>query len=259
MPTKKRMNEKKILNATLTVESVTKISKNFIRILFSSNKIIEVNSDWAAPTIKLCFPLNGLITFPEMNAENKIVWQEGLRERVRTYTMLNHDKASGFITIDFVIHPVGIATNWAQHAKKGDQIGAIRIGSKTCFEAPKKWLFLGDIAALPAISYFLANLPEGHDAQAIVEIRDESDKIKFKNMECAEFILNPNEDPTVLLNALKLVNLSSEMKIIGGMESDKARVIRLYLKENHANLNLDVKLISYWRQGFAEGEFKHID
>lgn len=252
-------SEKKVLNATLTVESIATISKNFIRVLFSSNKPIELNPNWIAPVLKLLFPLNGELIFPQLNEENKIVWQAGLRERVRTYTIQDYDEQSGLMTVDFVIHPVGIATLWAQQAQVGDQIGVIRVGAKRSFEEQQKWLFLGDIAALPAISYTLAHLPEEQAVQAIVEIRDESDKLQFKNSELVTYILNPNEESDVLLNALKTIELSSAMQIWGGMETDKGRLIRNWLKDNHADLNLDVKIISYWRKGFAEGEFKHSD
>lgn len=254
-------SEKKVLNTTLSVETVERISKNFIRIVFSADKKIDLNSDWIAPVLKLLFPLNGALVFPEADAENRIVWQEGLREKVRTYSLRHYDAKTGLITVDFVVHPAGIATIWAQQAKKGDQIGAIRIGAKRSFEAPKNWLFLGDISALPAISYTLAHLPKGHQAQAIVEIRDESDKFSFINSDKVHYILNPDEQIDAILNQLKTMTLAEDLSIWGGMETDKCRLIRNWLKEQHfeLNLNREVKIISYWRKGFAEGQFKHSD
>lgn len=252
-------SEKKILNATLTVESVARISEHFLRIVFSSNKTIEVDPYWIAPVLKLLFPLNDQLVFPEADENNRIVWQAGLRERVRTYSIQHVDVKNQHIAIDFAIHEKGIATIWAQKANKGDQIGVIRVGAKRRFEAPENWLFLGDIAALPAIGYSLAQLPKDHEARAIIEVRDNSDCAIWGESEKIQYLVNPMDHVEAILNALKQVDLSQITQIWGGMETDKARLIRDWVRENHPQKTFELKVISYWRQGFAEGEFKHSD
>ncbi|WP_392564288.1 siderophore-interacting protein [Orbus wheelerorum] len=260
-------HKRSIINGILTVKQSERLSPNLIRIIFNCDKTFEFDPLWIGPHAKLLFPIKGSrdIVFPQANEENKIIWQDGTRERVRTYSIRSYNKADNTIAVDFVVHDSGIATLWAQQAKIGDCIGLIAMGAKNRFDESKQLVLLGDIAAMPAICYILENLPQGQKAIAVIEVRDEQDKLPLTITGSAQltWIVTPYGQDSQLINQLTKLNLTIDPQntiFWGGMESSIAQAIRHFLKDNFATLPSDaMHFISYWREGFAEGQFKHHD
>lgn len=260
-------HKRSVVNGLLTVKHSEQLSVNLIRIVFSCDRHIEFDPLWIGPHSKLLFPLdNNKIIFPQTNEDNKIIWQEGTRERVRTYSIRHYNQAENTITIDFVVHETGIATLWAQQAKVGDRIGLIALGAKNRFDQNKQLILLGDIAAMPAICYTLENLPLGQKATAIIEIRDQQDKlIPLSLAKSAEvnWVVTPHGQPSQLIAQMSKLNLTvnpDNTIFLGGMESSIAQAMRHFIKQQFATLPSDaINLISFWREGFAEGQFKHHD
>lgn len=260
-------HKKKAINGLLTVKSNKKLSTNLIEIVFHCDKPLEIDPLWIGPHVKLLFPLTGSqeIIFPKINEENKIVWQDGIRERVRTYSIRDYDVANNTITVYFVIHQEGIATTWAQHAKVGDKIGLVAMGSKRRFDDVSQLILLGDIAAMPAICYSLERLPPSQQAMAIIEVRDERDKeaLKLPPNGRVSWLVTPQGEPSKLIEQIKLLDVdinASNLLFWGGMESSLSQELRHFLKDYFINLSSEsTRLISYWREGYAEGQFKHHD
>lgn len=267
MNVKTSAHKRTVINGLLTVKESLKLSANLIRIVFTCDKTLNVDPQWIGPHLKLLFPLSGSkeIHFPQMNEESKIIWQEGVRERVRTYSVRNYNSVDNTMAIDFVVHQHGIATTWAQQAKAGDTIGLVAMGSKNRFDENIQLILLGDISALPAISYTLEHLPAYQKAIAIIEVRDEQDKItinvaKHAMLKCA---VTPQGEQSKLIDMVNQLNLAQDddsLVFWGGMESSVSQALRHHLKANFSQVPADsIRLISYWREGFAEGQFKHHD
>jgi len=258
-------HKRSIVNGILTVKQSERLSLNLIRIIFNCDKKCEFDPLWIGPHAKLLFPQEsgGEIIFPQTNVDNKIIWQDGTRERVRTYSIRNYNDNT--IVIDFVVHQTGIATLWAQQAKIGDSIGLIAMGAKNRFDENKQLILLGDIAAMPAICYTLEHLPAGQKAIAIIEVRDEQDKLPLALTKSAQlqWVVTPCGDDSQLINQFAKLNLSVDQQntlFWGGMESSIAQSMRHFLKDHFTALPNDaIHFISYWREGFAEGQFRHHD
>lgn len=254
-----------VVRSELIVKSIEALSKNMIRIMFSvvdRDKFI-VNPNWIGPHLKLFFPSDErqTITFPEVTEDNKVIWPEGVRERVRTYSLRAYSAQQQILTVDFVKHQSGVATLWAQQAKVGDKIGVLGMGSK-CQFTQQTLVLLGDISALPAIAYTLEHLPNDTRAVAIIEVLSEADK---QAIHCAQsnevkWIVRAPTQPSQLISTIATLNLTqpSDLLFWGGMESDLAQQVRHYLKDHYENLSRDnLQIVSYWRQGFTEGSFSH--
>lgn len=258
-------HKRTVINGLLTVNEMTTLSNNLIRIVFSCDKKLNVDPLWIGPHLKLLFPTDsGEVIFPAVNEENKVIWQEGLREKVRTYSVRYYDVANNLLTIDFVIHEKGIATTWAQHAKVNDTIGILGMGSKNKFDSAKQLVLLGDISAMPAICYTLEQLPKDQKAIAIIEVRSESDKVALNLSPLAkiEWIVSPQGTSQLIaaINQLPISTDDANLFFWGGMESSLSQEVRRSLKNDYTQLPADaIQLISYWREGYAEGEFKHHD
>lgn len=252
-----------IVNGLLTVIKVEQLSQNFIRIYFSCDKSLQINPLWIGPHLKLLFadPISKTITFPEFDEKGKVVLNENVRKLIRTYSIRKYDVITNQLVIDFAIHTNGVATLWAQGAKGGDQIGLIGMGSKNTYNQDHLVL-IGDMAAVPAICYSLEHLPNDQKASAFIEVKHQSDVMplsKNDNVEINWLITNSQQANQLIETVLK-ADLTYYPQILfwGGMESSLAQQLRHALKDKYTHLSSEaIQIISYWREGFAEGEFRH--
>ncbi|MWN32412.1 MULTISPECIES: siderophore-interacting protein [unclassified Gilliamella] len=260
---KNKIKKKTIVNSLLTVLKVEKISPSFIRVQFSSDKSFDVNPLWICPHLKLLFPdpLTGKIAFPKLDDNNKIVVDDKLRQLVRSYSVREFDSVTSQFFVDFAIHDTGLASVWSQKAKVGDQIGLISIGSKLQF-TNDYLVLMGDVSAVPAICYTLEHLPKRQKAFAFIEVNHKNDMVSLsdnKNIEVRWFVKNAG-NPYQLVDAVMNADLLGHDKLLfwGGMERSLAQSVRQAVKDKYIHLSLDAfQITSYWREGFAEGEFKH--
>ncbi|OCG01094.1 siderophore-interacting protein [Gilliamella sp. wkB112] len=252
-----------IVNGLLTVIKVEHLSSNFIRIYFSCDKSLQINPLWVGPHLKLIFadPITKAITFPGFDEKGKLLLTENVRKLARTYSIRKYDEVTNQLVIDFAIHAKGIAILWAQSAKESDQIGLFGMGSKTVFEN-SYLVLIGDIAAVPAICYSLENLPDNQKASAFIEVKHQSDVMPLPNNDNVEinWLIANSLQPNQLIDSVIAANLPTHDDLLfwGGMESSLAQQLRHAIKDKYSDLNADaVQIISYWREGFAEGEFRH--
>ncbi|OCG23478.1 hypothetical protein A9G11_05830 [Gilliamella sp. wkB108] len=251
-----------IVNALLTVLKVERISQSFIRIYFHSDKHLTVNPLWICPHLKLLFtdPVTGTITFPQLDENNKIVVNETIRRLARSYSIRGYDETTNQLLIDFAVHPKGLATLWAQHAKPGDQVGIVGTVGKVTFSG-KPVILMGDISAVPSICYTLEHLPKNQKVYAFIEVNYPSDIMPLVKQDDSQvnWLIRDQNKPNQLIDAVMAADLTSydDLLFWGGMESSLAQQLRHTIKDKYTQLSPDaVQIISYWREGFAEGEFR---
>ena len=95
----------------------------------------------------------------------------------RHYTIRRYDRDAQRLDIQFVLHGVSPATQWARDARAGDPILAEGPRGRTVVSGEADWrLFTGDETALPGIAAMIESLPAGERAFAIIEIGDREDE-----------------------------------------------------------------------------------
>jgi NADPH-dependent ferric siderophore reductase len=258
-----KINKKVIVNALLTVLNVEKISPSFIRIEFGCNKTVNIDPLWVCPYLKLLFPdpLTGLIEFPQLDANNKILVDDKLRQLVRSYSVREFDHVANQFFVDFAIHDTGLASVWSQKAKVGDQIGLIGAAGKLKF-TDDCLVLMGDISAVPAICYTLEHLPKKQKVFAFMQVNHKSDMVSLPVNKSVEvnWLVQNSDKPHQLIDAVISADLSGQDKLLfwGGMERSLAQAIRHAVQDKYTHLQPDAfHITSYWREGFSEGEFKH--
>ena len=265
MTDKPKKSKKLIVNALLTVLKVEKISPSFIRVQFSSNKPFDVDSAWVCPHVKLLFPepITGEILFPKLDEDNKIVVSDKVRQLARSYSVREFDSLTNQLFIDFAIHESGLATVWSRHAKVGDQIGLVGSAGKLSF-TDNCLVLMGDISAAPAICYTLEHLPEKQKVYAFILVNHPKDIVPLPDNENVQvnWLVQDNTKPNQLVDVVINTEFAEQDKLMfwGGMESLLAQQLRRALKDKYTQLAPEaIHITSYWREGFAEGEFKHRD
>lgn len=99
----------------------------------------------------------------------------------RRYTVRGWDRATGELTIDFVVHgDVGYAGRWATHAAPGDRL-ELR-GPAGDYSPPTTadgFLLVGDESAVPAIAACAEAVPAGAPVTVVLEVEDASGRCEI--------------------------------------------------------------------------------
>ena len=174
----------------------------------------------------------------------------------RHYTIATRDDKT--MEIDFVLHGVSPATNWARNARGGSIIEAAGPRGRTRInpEAPHHY-FLGDETALPGIFAMAESLPADANATILMEVADEKEKRAlhaaakvhiewiFRNTPAA-----PND---LLLNALQRLAPSADGAHAYLLaETSKVRAMRHWLTER-GFVREQITAEGYWRPGRVGG------
>ena len=96
----------------------------------------------------------------------------------RAYTIRRLNPTDGQVELDLVLHgDSGPASYWVTRAKIGDtlQLSAPRAGAEIS-QSIQRYILVGDITALPAMSAIAAVLPAHVQAEMFVEVADQGDE-----------------------------------------------------------------------------------
>jgi NADPH-dependent ferric siderophore reductase len=115
---------------------------------------------------------------PSFDDHVKVFFDTGAAEPARRdYTPRHIDNAACELTLEFVLHGDGPASEWAARAAPGQRL---RIGGpRGSFVVPLDYawhLLVGDETALPAIARRLEELPAGARATVVLQLADEADR-----------------------------------------------------------------------------------
>ena len=243
----------------VTVQEIIKISPSLIRIVFRGDDLSNFKSDSFDDHVKLFFPdaTTGRVVQPEMT-EQGLKFADDIKPIARDYTPRLFDLEAKTLTIDFVIHDAGPATEWAQHAKIGDQIaiGGPR-GSMVIPMTYQHYVLIGDETALPAIARRLEELPASAQATVILEVESAQNQIELKSAATMNITWlhrdgQASGQTTLFTHALESLSLPQHDYFIWvAAETQVARQLRKTLVEQYQVAKDAIKAAGYWQHGTA--------
>ena len=215
----------------------------------------------AAPTahIKVFLPAPGqdAPTMPTDTPEGRVWPEDQPRPMMRTYTPRSFDPTTNTLEIQFVLHGVGPASEWAERAQVGDKIALGGPGGRfTASLATPKWWIAGDESALPAIGMLLDALPASAAVDVHLEVASPEDEIEFSSNASASVTwhhrANPDRYGDTLVEAACAAQIDTGTQVWVGCEADAVRTIRRHMlsERNHAAELLVTR--GYWRVGEAD-------
>jgi NADPH-dependent ferric siderophore reductase len=208
------------------------ISPNFVAITFSGEDLADFSSEGFDDHIKFILP-DGTDTPPR-----------------RDYTPRRFDRARRELTIEFLLHGHGLASEWARTAGVG--AAAVIGGPKNSMVIPADYpwhLLVGDATALPAVHRRLEELPAGVRAIVRIQLDDARDR---RPLETAADL-----DLQWLSAGANLARVVRELQLPGtegfawcGCEAAQAIRVRHVLIDERRHPHEAMRVSNYWH---AEG------
>ena len=174
----------------------------------------------------------------------------------RDFTPRHFDRAQRELTIEFALHAVGPAAEWARHATAGDHLSVGGPKGSMILPTDCDWhLLVGDASARPAIHRRLEELPAGSRAIAIVHVADVRDQRAISSQ--ADLQLQWATSDAELLNALRAVQLPSERPGHEGFvwaagEASVMQTVRKIVLEEKQIAVANTRISAYWKRGAAD-------
>jgi NADPH-dependent ferric siderophore reductase len=236
------------------------------RITFHSPDFAEFSSAAADDHVKLFFPTQGQApVLPVLGPDGLSFPENAPRPVARDYTPRRFDAKSCELTIEFVLHEDGPASDWATHARPGDVIGiGGPRGSLIIPEDYDSYLLIADETGLPAIARRLEEMAPGTSVVAIIEVADRHEERHLPTAANAQITwLRRNGKPAglsgLLETAMEALTLPSvDIHAWIACEIEVARRLRNHLTEVRGLPRAQIKAVGYWKIG-AAGAHDKID
>ncbi|WP_424805665.1 siderophore-interacting protein [Rhodococcus sp. 27YEA15] len=234
------------------------LTPGMVRIVFGGTELAAFESSGIGDEyLRLHFPVpeTGKFVLPVEDPDAPRGWRypEGVAvSPCQPYTVRRFDADTNHVTIDFVVHEGGVASEWAQAAVVGDTLALTE--PRGLYEPPEgahRQIFVADATGLPALGRLIEQLPSGTSVKAIVEVVDESHKQQIDSAADVEFIWlvgsGNGVGPSQLPNVIRAMNLPTDLGYIWvAGESSMLRDIRKYLRHELKLPAARYKIIGYW-------------
>lgn len=248
------------------VVTVTRLTPHLQRVTLSGASLASFPDVGPDQRVKLLLPRKGEIRPHLADARSMrdlMTLPLGRRPIMRTYTVRHRRPEQNQLDIDFALHGhpgsgAGPATSWALTALPGDRIGLF--GPAPTYVRPPVGavhLIVGDESALPAIAAIAERLPAGARGDVIVEVEDDSDRIKLavpfgvRVWWLVRHGLAAQDSPLMmdLVRSLSLPKDNTWAWLAG--ESSVVTGMRRHLVSDRGIDRAQVTFTGYWRHGHA--------
>jgi len=158
----------------VNVRRTEHLSAKMLRVVFGGDELAGFAIESPASSVRLLLPPVGAadIVMPTWTG-NQFELPNGDRAPIRTFTPRYFDEAQLELTLDFVLHEHGAATDWAREAKTGDVVAISGPGRSEALDSDaSSHLLVGDESALPAIGQLLEAIPSTQSVEVHIEITD---------------------------------------------------------------------------------------
>lgn len=213
--------------------------------------------------VRLFFPdaRTGRLVQPIMHEDGGYAFApDDPRPHSEVYTVRAFDAARSVLTIDFVIHDGGYASEWAQAAQPGDRL--LLTSPRALYKAPadaRRQVFVCDATGLPAVCRMLEALPADVEALVIAEVAAASHRQALASPARVEaFWLEGSGNgvgPSMMAQALE--SLARERRpdyVWMAGEQKEARAVRKFVRQTLGLPADRYAILGYWTDQRAQWE-----
>ncbi|HEY0180735.1 MAG TPA: siderophore-interacting protein [Dokdonella sp.] len=238
----------------LDVRRVERLTPHMQRVVFGGDDLRGFLSAAPDDHVKLFLPnRDGELVLPTFGADGPVFPPGREPSPSRDYTPRRFDAAAGELTIDFVLHEAGPASDWARQAAPGQTLGLG--GPRGSFVVAgdfDRYVLIGDETALPAIGRWLEEMPAGVRVCARVEIPTPDDRQQLATQAELDLAWLPRDGvsaaaATRLERALEaLPDLAGDTFYWIAAESHRARAMRQWLDARGVPKEW-IRATGYWK------------
>lgn len=236
----------------------TLVTPRMLRLTVAGPEIRDVLSFACDDHLGVVFPLeDGTRNDPTYNPERQMLdWPRPMAP-MRKYTIRRHDPVAGEVDLDIVLHPGGLASDWAVDAEPGDEV--ILAGPPGSLAFPhtySHYVFAIDSTALPALARWLDEgdwiEDRGVSVEVLVDVDDPSDTdYTLREREGVTVRWLPRTGGSHLADTVAALDLTGhdpdEVFLFAAGEAGDIAPLRRWSKKN----GIAALITGYWKRGAA--------
>nr|WP_309234426.1 siderophore-interacting protein [Nocardia sp. XZ_19_385] len=233
------------------------VGSGLLRITFGGPDLDDFHSYVPDEHVRLIFPCeDGVLRLPQRDGLS-LEWGAP-RPVSREYTVRRF--GDGELDIDFAIHPGGLASEWALGVTPGTRVHiAGPPGGVVVPRTYDKYLFAGDLTALPAIARWLEWLPRTASGWAFIEVGADSEQIELTPPPGVQvrWVVRGAAEPgssNALEKTLREVKVPAGERVyvwIAG-EAGALRPLRRWVRSELGVGPKNFLIAGYWKRGVAD-------
>jgi NADPH-dependent ferric siderophore reductase len=243
----------------VTVKTVDRITPGCVRVVFTGAELNGFISRGPAEHLKVLFarPGESQPVIPEWGSEGPVLKEGQSFPPSRTYTPRFWQPERLELTVDFMLHGAGLASDWARNAKPADIMAVSgQPGGPWIVDPEAGWYVLAaDESALPGLATILEALPAGKRATVLVEVSDEQEHQPLESVAALDvtWLHRGDEAPGALIEAAirDLTLPSGDGRLWLGCEAGVMRSIRRHLIEDRGLDKAHIHTHGYWKAGVS--------
>jgi NADPH-dependent ferric siderophore reductase len=243
----------------VTVKSADHLTPACVRVVFTGPELEGFTTKGPAEHLKMLFaqPGQSQPVLPEWGPEGPVLKEGQSFPPSRTYTPRFWRPDTLELTVDFMLHGEGLASDWARNAKAGDVLAVSgQPGGAWAVDQDADWYLLAaDASALPGLATILEALPNGKPATVIIEVpsADEHQQLESPANLYVTWLHHGDAAPGALIEReirdLSLVG--GDGRVWVGCEAGTMRSVRRHLLEDRGLDRAQIHTHGYWKAGTA--------
>lgn len=233
-----------------TVVATEQITATMLRLTLGGAELADFHTYQADDHVKIVFPqADGTRNDPVPNDAQELEWRRPLPP-TRKYTVRRFDAALRELDLDVVVHPGGLASDWALGATVGDEVVvAGPPGAKAFPHHYDHYLFAVDTTALPAVARWLEEAPADVSAQVLVDTDCEADRgyplVERAGVALAWLDRGAGSALAETVQSLELP--TGRTFVFAAGEAGDIKPLRRWTRER----GIDALVTGYWKRGVA--------
>lgn len=241
------------------VVSVSQLAARFVSVQFGGPALEGFRIEEPTAHIKVFLPSPGesAPVLPHFGPDG-LVWPEGSpRPVIRTYTPRRFDEVAGTLEVQFLLHDVGPASEWAARVKPGDRAAIGGPGGRFRLDRTvRDWWISGDESALPAVGTLLDVLPSDARAEIHLEVEGPEDEMKLESAAQTEIFWHHRRSNDAwgveMLDAARSSSIADGVQVWVAGEAVSIRRIRKHFLEEKQVPVTSMTTRGYWRIGESD-------
>jgi NADPH-dependent ferric siderophore reductase len=230
------------------------LSARMRRIEFAGDELAGFSIPSPASSVRLLLPPVGAdaIVMPTWSG-NQFELPDGSRAPIRTFTPRYFDDGALVLTLDFVLHDHGAASDWARAAQVGAEVAISGPGRAEPLDPDaRSHLLVGDESAIPAIGQLLEAIPHDRQVEVHIEVADPAGRLDLPAHPGATVTWHdarPGGAPgDAMVAALEQVDPLPDAVWVAG-EAAAVQGARTHLFDERGRSRSNVTARGYWKRG----------